>query len=193
MQDLKTEILNKIYNNIADATKNRRNNYHLMQVANISESGKPRIRTVVNRGFDVEARKIYFHTDIRSPKVKELEKKPEIELLFYDKEEKMQVRISAITKIHYKNDLARKRWDNTRIFSRECYLLPNAPGVEVENHSDWNFTEEELKSDNGFEIFTVVECSFGEIDALFLHHQGHKRYKFAFDGTNNISFDLIAP
>lgn len=193
MQDLKTEILNKVYDHISNGVKNRKNNFHQMQIASISLDGKPKTRTVVNRGFDKENHKIYFHTDIRSPKVKELEKNSEIEILLYDSYAKLQVRISAIAKIHHKNDLARERWDNTRIFSRECYLLPNAPGKTVDEHNEWNFSEEDLKSDKGFEIFTIVECSFNEIDALFLHHKGHKRYKFTFGVENNISFDLIAP
>ena len=61
-------------------------------------------RIVVLRGISQKERKIWFHSDIRSSKVKIIKSNPQASLLFYDKSEKIQLRIGGTTKINYKND-----------------------------------------------------------------------------------------
>jgi 3-hydroxyisobutyrate dehydrogenase len=192
MEDIKNQILNQINQKLLSAVNDRNSNYHLMVVANIDEDGFPTARTVVNRFFDPENRIVCFHTDIRSPKIKELQKNDNISLVLYDPREKLQVKMQAKAVINYKNELSQKRWKETRYFSRECYLLKNPPSSKVKEHELWDFSDEDLQSDKGYETFTVIQCFYYQIDALFLHHQGHKRYLFNFN-KDKISFDLIAP
>jgi len=52
-------------------------------------------RTVVLRGVSQKDKKICFHTDIRSNKIKILKTNPLSSLLFYDKGEKIQLKISC--------------------------------------------------------------------------------------------------
>ena len=68
-------------------------------------------RIVVLRGVDEKEKKLWFHSDIRSNKVKILKSNPAAVLLFYDKNEKIQLRISGNTKINYQNDITKKSWE----------------------------------------------------------------------------------
>ena len=68
-------------------------------------------RIVVLRGVDEKEKKIWFHSDIRSNKIKILKSNPEANLLFYDKNEKIQLRISGIAKINYQNHISKKSWE----------------------------------------------------------------------------------
>ena len=47
-------------------------------------------RIVVLRGVDKKEKKIWFHSDIRSNKIKILKANSDVVLLFYDKSEKIQ-------------------------------------------------------------------------------------------------------
>ncbi len=65
-------------------------------------------RIVVLRGVDEKEKKIWFHSDIRSNKIKNIKANPLASLLFYDKSEKVQLRVFVSTKINYKNDISKK-------------------------------------------------------------------------------------
>ena len=60
-------------------------------------------RIVVLRGLDKKNKIITFHSDIRSNKIFILKSKPQGSFLFYDKKEKIQLRILCSIKIHYQN------------------------------------------------------------------------------------------
>ena len=141
-------------------------------------------RIVVLRGIDEKERKIWFHSDIRSNKVKILKSNSEASLLFYDKNEKIQLRISGYTKINYKNDITKKSWKKTAHMSRQCYLGDVAPGLNSSSPTsgltkkidDYKYTIEE--SDFGYKNFCVVENFIQSIEWLYLAAKGHRRALF---------------
>ena len=142
-------------------------------------------RIVVLRGVDNKEKKIWFHSDIRSNKVKILKFNPEAALLFYDKKEKIQLRISGNTKINYQNHISKKSWEKTAHMSRQCYLGNSAPGSdasiptsgltsEVDN---LKYTKEE--SETGYKNFCVIETFIKSIEWLYLAAKGHRRAYFS--------------
>ena len=142
-------------------------------------------RIVVLRGVDEKEKKIWFHSDIRSNKVKILESNPEAFLLFYDKNEKIQLRISVNTKINYKNYISKKSWEKTAHMSRQCYLGDKAPGSNVSlptsgltaNVDNLIYTKEE--SEIGYKNFCVIETFIKSIEWLYLDAKGHRRAYFS--------------
>tara|TARA_Y100000590_G_scaffold455976_1_gene605605 strand:+ start:22 stop:636 length:615 start_codon:yes stop_codon:yes gene_type:complete len=141
-------------------------------------------RIVVLRGIDEKEKKIWFHSDIRSNKIKILKSNPEATLLFYDKNEKIQLRISGNTKISYQNHITKKSWDRTAHMSRQCYLGDKAPGsntsiatsglsIDVDN---LKYTKEE--SEFGYKNFCVIETYIKSIEWLYLAAKGHRRAYF---------------
>ena len=147
-------------------------------------------RMVVLRGINRKDKNLWFHTDIRSKKIKALKTNPIASLLFYDKEEKIQLRIIGKTKINYQNKITKKSWNNTTHMSRQCYLGDKAPGSntvsptsglteEIDNHK---YTIEE--SEIGYKNFCVVEFFIESIEWLYLAARGHRRAYFTLKNSS---------
>ena len=179
--------LDKIYSKIWELLNhglNDRNTPFHIPVFICGDSKKFDGRIVVLRGVEEKEKKIWFHSDIRSNKVKILRSNPLCNLLFYNKEEKIQLRITGSTKINYKNVLTEKSWKKTAHMSRKCYLVNKAPGTEIsfgtsgltEDENDLKYTHE--KSENGYKNFCVIETFFQTIEWLYLAAKGHRRAFF---------------
>ena len=70
-----------------------------------------------------------FHTDLRSQKVDILKKNKNASLVFYDKEEKIQLRVKVICEINNQNNITKEAWEKTQHISRRCYLVDGGPGI----------------------------------------------------------------
>ena len=142
-------------------------------------------RIVVLRGIDKKQKKIWFHSDIRSNKIKILKSNTESTLLFYDKSEKIQLRILGNSKINYQNNLTEKSWKKTAHMSRQCYLGDKAPGsdsleatsglTEIVDNLKYSKDESEL----GYKNFSVIEFFIKSIEWLYLAAKGHRRACFS--------------
>ena len=121
------KVYEKIWDLLYKGLKNRDSPFHI-PVFICGNEKKFGGRIVVLRGISEKESKLWFHSDIRSNKVNILKSNSEATLLFYDKNEKIQLRISGNTKINYKNDITSKSWEKTAHMSRQCYLGDRAPG-----------------------------------------------------------------
>ncbi len=184
------KIYLKIWDLLTSGLKNRNSSYHIpVFICGDNENISGRI--VVLRGINENDRKIWFHSDIRSNKIKSLKSNPNGTLLFYDKAEKIQLRIFSKIIINYKNQFTKSSWKNTAHMSRQCYLGDNAPGFEsssatsglTKDIDNFKFTMEE--SEKGYENFCVVENFIQSIEWLYLAAKGHRRAYFSF--KNNLS------
>ena len=141
-------------------------------------------RIVVLRGIDEKEKKIWFHSDIRSNKIKILKTNPESVLLFYDKNEKIQLRIRGNSKINYQNLITKKSWEKTAHMSRQCYLGDLAPGSNAKvptsgltsDIDNLKYTKKE--SEIGYKNFSVIETYIKSIEWLYLAAKGHRRAYF---------------
>ena len=141
-------------------------------------------RVIVLRGVDKKNKVLWFHSDIRSKKIKILKSNPQASFLFYDKKEKIQLRVSGETKINYQNIKTEKSWKKTVHMSRQCYLGEKPPGEiasfptsgltnDIDNSK---YTLEE--SEKGYENFCMIETYIKSIEWLYLAAKGHRRAKF---------------
>jgi pyridoxamine 5'-phosphate oxidase len=163
---------------LEEATKSYKAVFHYGAVANIQD-GKPAVRTVILRHADPIEKKLFFHTDIRSPKVEALKKDPALSWLFYDEPIKLQLRIRATASLHYNNKVSEDAWQQLKTNSQLTYSISNAPGQYVEE------TKELSSPENNPDLlhfaknnFAVVETKVLMIDFLFLHHTGNRRAFF---------------
>ena len=142
-------------------------------------------RIVVLRGINKKEKKIWFHSDIRSNKIKTLKSNSQANFLFYDKSEKVQLRIIGSTKINFKNEITKKSWKKTTHMSRQCYLGDKAPGTDVlkptsgltDNIDNLKYSVEE--SEIGYKNFCVIETFIKSIEWLYLAAKGHRRAHFS--------------
>ena len=96
------EIQNKYWSMLDDAVTNRASPFRI-PVFMCSHQDEIDGRIVVLRKSDRENNLLQFHTDLRSPKVDILKKNNKASLLFYDKEEKIQLRVKVDCEINNQN------------------------------------------------------------------------------------------
>ena len=151
-------------------------------------------RVVVLRKADSEKNIIQFHSDIRSSKINKIKKNPSCSILFYGKEEKIQLRLKINCEINYKNEITKESWKKTGHVSRKCYLVKDSPGTISqkptsglnEKFNDFDFTKEE--SEEGYKNFCVIKCKIQSIEWLYLAAKGHRRALIKLGKTNEFNW-----
>jgi len=173
----------KIWYLLKNGLENRNTRFHIPTfICGNNENFDGRI--IVLRGVSQIAKKIWFHSDIRSNKIKILKNNPLSSLLFYDKSEKIQLRISCNSKINYQNNITEKSWKKTAHMSRQCYLGDIGPGTISAlstsglsgNIDNYKYSIEE--SEIGYKNFCLVENFINSIEWLYLAAKGHRRAYF---------------
>ena len=165
------EIQKKFWSMLDDAVVNRSSPFRI-PVFICTDQNDIDGRIVVLRKSDKENNVLQFHTDLRSPKVDILKKNNNASLVFYDKEEKIQLRVKVTCKINNKNTIAEESWKKTQHISRRCYLTDSGPGSISESPTsgmiskleDFDYTMEQ--SEKGYENFTVIKCKIKSIEWL---------------------------
>ena len=188
------EIKKKIWFMLSDAVTNRSSRFRL-PVFVCGDQNDFDGRIVVLRKSDQTNNLLQFHSDIRSDKIPKLKNNKIASMLFYDKEEKIQVRIKAECSINHNNEITKESWSKTGHISRKCYLVDNGPGTESTNPTsglkpeldNFDFTMEQ--SEEGYKNFSVIQCKIKSIEWLYLASKGHRGARFELD--NNKEYWLV--
>ena len=149
-------------------------------------------RIVVLRKSDQSNNTVQYHSDIRSDKITKIKKNNNASMLFYDKEEKIQVRLKVECTVNYNNEITKESWLKTGHISRKCYLIDNGPGTESYNPTSGlkpeldNFGYTMEQSEVGYKNFTVIQCKIKIIEWLYLAAKGHRRARFDLDNNKKI-------
>ena len=177
------EIQKKLWSMLDDAVVNRNSPFRI-PVFICADQNDVDGRIVVLRKSDKNNSLLQFHTDLRSQKVVILKKNKNASLIFYDKEEKIQLRVKVICEVNNQDPVSEESWKKTQHISRRCYLTDNAPGSVSERPTsgmiskleDFDYTMEQ--SEKGYENFTVIKCEIKSIEWLYLAAKGHRRAIF---------------
>ena len=180
------EIKKKIWLMLDDAVTNRSSPFRI-PVFVCGNQNDFDGRIIVLRKSDQSNNLLNFHSDIRSDKILKLKNNKNAAILFYDKKEKIQVRIKVECKINHNNEITKESWSKTGHMSRKCYLIDNGPGIESPTPTsglkteldNFKFTMEQ--SEDGYKNFSVVQCKIKSIEWLYLAANGHRRAKFELD------------
>ncbi|WP_022976658.1 pyridoxamine 5'-phosphate oxidase family protein [Nevskia ramosa] len=173
--------------------------FHAGTLGTIGGDG-PNLRTVILRGADGASRRIWCHTDIRSPKIAELAADCRIAWTLYDEASRLQFRAWGRAIVHHDDDIARARWETTVLNSRRIYhavappssISPIATGGLPPELDDERWTPE--YSEHGAANFVALETRITRLEALYLHHAGHRRalFRYGDDGTR-LAADWLIP
>jgi len=177
------EIKKKIWLMLNDAITNRNSQFRIPTFICGDQSDFDG-RIVVLRKSDQLNNTVQFHSDIRSDKIEKLKKNPKAAMLFYDKDEKIQVRLKIECVVNHNNEITKESWSKTQHISRKCYLVDNGPGSESASPTsglkpeldNFEFTMEQ--SEEGYKNFTVIQCKIKLIEWLYLAAKGHRRARF---------------
>jgi pyridoxamine 5'-phosphate oxidase len=180
-----TEIEKKIWSLLEDAVTNRASPFRIpvFICGNLNNFDG---RIVVLRKSDQSNKLLQFHSDIRSDKINKLKDNNNASMLFYDKEEKIQVRAKVECTINHENEITKQSWLKTGHMSRKCYLVDSGPGAESPTPTsglkpeldNFEFTMEQ--SEEGYKNFTVIQCKIKSFEWLYLAAKGHRRARFEF-------------
>ncbi len=184
------EIKKKIWSMLNNAVTNRNSQFRIPIFICGSQTDFDG-RIVVLRKSNQQNNLIQFHSDIRSDKIEKLKKNPKAAMLFYDKEEKIQVRLKVECTINHNNEITKESWSKTQHISRKCYLVDSGPGTESATPTsglkpeldNFEFTTEQ--SEEGYKNFTVIQCKIKTIEWLYLAAKGHRRARFELDTNKN--------
>ena len=188
------EIKKKIWSMLDDAVTNRSSQFRIpIFICGDQKDFDGRI--VVLRKSDQSNNLLQFHSDIRSDKIPKLKNNKNASMLFYDKKEKIQVRLKVECTINHNNGITKESWKKTGHTSRKCYLVDNGPGTESSAPTsglkpeldNFEFTMEQ--SEEGYKNFTVIQCKIKNIEWLYLSAKGHRRAKFELE--NNKEYWLV--
>ena len=177
------EILLKIWSMLDDAVTNRSSPFRI-PVFICGNQNNFDGRIVVIRKSDRSNNLLQFHSDIRSDKISVLKDNIIASMLFYDKEEKIQIRLKVDCTINHNNKITKESWSKTGHISRKCYLVDNGPGTKSTKPTsglnpkmdNFEFTMEQ--SEEGYKNFTVIQCEIKSIEWLYLAAKGHRRARF---------------
>lgn len=164
---------------LAKAASDRRSAMHVPAVITSDVDA----RGMVLRTFDEEGWTLRFHTDARAPKVAAIEADPRMAVLFYDKGEKVQIRVRGIGEILREGPLVDAAWEASDNFARRCYL-GEGPGAPSDKPTTGLPSAFEGVEPNDEEIvparpnFAVLRITLNELDWFYLAHTGHHRARF---------------
>ena len=99
-----SEIKKKIWLMLDDAVTNRSSPFRI-PVFVCGDQSDFDGRIVVLRKSDQSSNMLQFHSDIRSDKIPKLKKNKNAALIFYDKEEKIQLRVKVNCIINHENEI----------------------------------------------------------------------------------------
>ena len=185
-----SEIKKKIWSMLVDAVTNRSSQFRIPTFI-CGHNNDIDGRIVVLRKSDQQNNLVQFHSDIRSDKIELLKNNSNAALLFYDKDEKIQVRLKVNCIINHENEITKNSWEKTQHISRKCYLVDNGPGTESDVPTSGlkpeldNFDYTKEQSEEGYKNFTVIQCKIKSIEWLYLAAKGHRRAKFDLESNED--------
>lgn len=183
----------EIIEQLVKAAHSRKSDFHTPVLTTVNKENKPNSRTVVLRNFLKKEWVLVVHSDVRSNKIEDIKSNPNICMAFYDKKEKMQLRVSAKAEIQSNHNEA---WEKLSTWSRRCYLSIEKPGLIVSKPSS-GFEEKyskiapsESESLIGKENFCCLVLKVDCFEWLYLDRSGHRRAMFNVIRSTNSNYIL---
>ena len=134
----------------------------------------PELRSVVLREIDPDQWLVRIYTDLRSPKVLQVRNNPQVSLLFWDAQQKVQLRAKGIATIIDDVAYLKVRWDKiSQGHTANDYKGELAPSSELDQPLE--FVDRHW--------FGVIEIHVTSFDYLQLDRLGHQRWAVTNDSV----------
>ena len=130
-------------------------------------------RVMVLREFDLEGRKMRFHTDHRASKIHHYEEDSSATVIGYDPEIKIQIKLQGNMSIHYDDEITKLAWDNSTPRSKKCYSVKGGSSKEISSPEEYDIKDFEVEE--GYKNFAVLVFHFNSLEFLYLKSSGHRR------------------
>eukprot|EP00966_Prymnesium_polylepis_P263878 6096277-Prymnesium_polylepis.1 len=175
-------------------------------LASCDRQGYPHQRVMVLRGVDCEGLdeptgaaaqpaslpRLRFHSDVRAPKYRHFVESPRCAVLFYDKGQKLQLRVSGtvtLRELQAGCEEATAAWRGSAAASRRCYYMGAGPSERTSLEELLALEDDVLSADAANEEaisphFACIFVHVHELEFLYLSHTGSRRAvaRYALDG-----------
>jgi hypothetical protein len=133
-------------------------------------------RVMVLRECRVASSQLIFHTDLRSPKAKNLQRDPRVAIVGYDATRLLQLRLHG--RAHFQTDEAAvdAAWRATSPTARRNYATHLPPGAQLECAGDGQ--PESIDDATARRSFARLVVDITHLDWLELANTGHRRAQF---------------
>jgi hypothetical protein len=159
-------------------------------LATVAENDSPTARTVVLRRVDTARRELWFHTDRRSPKVREIARDGRVSWLLYEPQAKVQLRLSGTAFVHTEGVDADALWRDVPPPVRTTYQSPLSPGTAIPTTHQ---NVPDAGGEAGREHFAAVCVRVDAIDYLQLRPEGHRRMRISCADVSSIRGEWLTP
>ena len=139
-----------------------------VQLATLSPQGRPRLRTLVLRGFERSPACAEMHSDARAAKAHDIAHARQVSLLAWSSADQLQIRLEGDARLHRDDEVARARWEGLSPSARNTYGLRAEPGSPIADPDD----RSHLPPEQQFLQFAVILVSLTGIDVLRLGPEG---------------------
>ena len=149
-------------------------------LSTVDAQGRPHSRILVVRHFDPEASMIEMHSDKRAGKIDDLDANCAVSLLFFNNEEKIQVRIEGRARVLTgQDDGLEEAWSRAPQSSWPDYAGEPAPGEEIDGPGPIK-RETGEDGERARENFAAIQIKLRRADWLMLTGDGHRRAEIDF-------------
>jgi hypothetical protein len=163
------EIEHACWAALSEAAHDRYHDWHHLVLATVNGNAAD-ARTVILRDVDLEAQRLVFYTDDRSPKVAQMRAHPRGTLVAWSPRASWQLRLQVTLAVADDGLDVSSRWARVKLSpGAQDYLAALPPGTPVSE-----FTPERESREH----FAVVTAQVDAIDWLELDPAGHRRARF---------------
>jgi len=170
------DIEHAIWHELMQACRQREHAWRSACLATVDADGLPDARTIVLREADPDGRHLAFFTDARSPKVAQMQQRPEGVLVLWSAALGWQLRVKVALTVHTSGLAVSSRWARLKMTpAAHDYLAPIAPGSALDASSGARAGTIERSSRD---YFAMVRAQVRQIDWLELSPSVHRRALF---------------
>jgi hypothetical protein len=179
------QIHSACWQQLAAAASDKAHPWRLMALATVgggAEAPSAELRTVVLREVDAPARQLLFFTDARSPKVAQMQARPDASLLLWSAALGWQLRLRVSLAVATSGLMVSSRWARLKLSpAAQDYLSPLPPGTPLQQpEAPTRHPLEPVRATR--EHFAVVTATVQQTDWLALAPGGQRRAGFDADG-----------
>lgn len=150
--------------------------FRYVNFCSVDAQSRPQARMVVLRCADKLARKLEFHTDARSPKWLEISANPNVTILGYCHQTRLQLRLTGTVELHApESQVAEKAWSKLSPHTQNTYAA-GPPGDELAfDAADKNAEPAPSVTADGKANFGVLIVKVSMLDWYQLKRENNQR------------------
>lgn len=168
---------------LTEAAADPQAGFRYLTLATVDAAQRPQARTVVLRECHDVRRTLTFYTDVRSPKWQEMAANPQVTVLGYCHERRLQLRLVGQAECYAAGSaVARNAWRTLPQHTRQTYT----GGPPGEARAAANETPDATAAETGDSRFGVVIFQASMLDAYQLQRNENQRALFRYSANGEL-------